>query len=421
MDLPLTLMLTLAGSGLCLGLVGGLSLSNRRLTRRIRASLRTEGTSHITLSDILQGLRALEIEVERLKDKISSDQELRENILDALPIAVVIATLEGTITLSNKAARELFPTLKLSSKPRTIEGALRNAALSRLFDQLKTTHLIEPRDIALIGQDHRLLRVGGSRLGYREDADAVILVLEEVTERRRAERIRREFIGNISHELRTPITALLATSEMLIEGIDDAEQERRFIGAIRRHATRLHILIRDLLTLSRLDEPTAIRTLQREDTNIRDLCSSVMQTVQESSEQWNPAMNLTITISEDVPVTARLHRTLMQHALINLVENASQHVGPDGVISLTASRDNESLTFSVIDNGSGIPAEHLPRLFERFYRVDKGRSRQTGGSGIGLAIVKHVAAAHGGTVAVTSAVGTGSTFSVTIPLDPHRA
>lgn len=407
----------LGSIGLLIGWVCGVVLYRARTERRIVEEL-CEGVTPWggAIAEVKRGIRGLHEASERLQAQLSLEVARRTCILDALPLGVIVATDGGSIILDNDIARQLFPPLKLKTSPQTIEGTLRTAGITRLFEKLKQQDFVEPRDIPLLAQDNRLLRIGGTQVRRRDGSCDIIMVLEEVTERRRAERIRREFIGNVSHELRTPITALLATSEMLLEGVDDPAQEARFLGAIRRHAERLHTLIRDLLALSRLDDPAAIRQLQKDETHIADLCSSVIQTVQEAADRGSPLVSLTTTIADDVPRSAPLHKSLMQHALVNLVENAAQHVGDNGSIVLAVSRTNTFLEFSVTDNGTGISEEHLPRLFERFYRVDKGRSRQDGGSGIGLAIVKHVALAHGGSVAVKSVVSQGSTFSLTIPL-----
>jgi two-component system phosphate regulon sensor histidine kinase PhoR len=203
---------------------------------------------------------------------------------------------------------------------------------------------------------------------------------------------------------------------MLLEGIDDKEQERRFIGVIHRHAERLHTLIKDLLTLSRLDHPSAIRALQREVVVVAELCRDAIDTVREGVLGADSSINVRFSIGKTVPEEVMIHRSLIRNALVNLLENAAKHVGDDGVITLSVSREGGKLLLRVIDNGVGIAPEHLPRIFERFYRVDKGRSRQEGGSGIGLAIVKHVALVHEGWVSAESVVGKGSTFTITIPV-----
>lgn len=389
---------------------------NRRVSKVIGSQRSPE---RLTITHLEHEFRRIHGVVNELKGELSLERELRDSILDALPIGVIVVTEVGKIVLANELTRQLFPGFKSRDATHSIEGTLRVAGVTRIFEEIKRQGMVEARDLPLIGDDNRILRVGGNRLGERGGERRVLMILEEVTERRRAERIRREFFGNVSHELRTPITALLATSEMMLEGVDDPLQERRFIAVIRRHAERLHTLIRDLLTLSKLDDRAAIRGLPRDETPIAELCSSVIQTVREAADRWNPRVSLTTEIAHEVPPSARLHRSLMQHALVNLVENAAKHVDESGAIRIIVSRESRSLLFVVADNGCGIAPEHLPRLFERFYRVDKGRSRQEGGSGIGLAIVKHVALAHGGSVDVTSTVGEGSVFTLKIPLAPQ--
>ena len=392
-------------------------LRYRRLVSHLADTLNTplfvEAAPIDAVSKIMRGFSQ---ELMRCEAELVKGETARIAILDTLPVGVLLLTHEGKIYAANSAANDIFPALVGAGCNAALHGQVRIAEITRIFETIRSEGSVEPRDVALLGDGDRVVRVSGALLRENIAEWRVMLVIEEVTDRRRSERIRREFIGNISHELRTPITALIGTSEMLLEGIDDKEQERRFIGVIHRHAERLHILIKDLLTLSRLDHPSAIRSLHREAVVISELCLDAIATVREGVLGSDSSINVRFSIGDTVPLKIMIHRSLIRNALVNLLENSAKHVGDDGVISLSITREGEQLLLRVIDNGVGIAAEHLPRIFERFYRVDRGRSRQEGGSGIGLAIVKHVALVHEGLVSAESVIGKGSTFTMTIPV-----
>jgi two-component system phosphate regulon sensor histidine kinase PhoR len=380
----------------------------------IDARLQIDAVSRI---DFLSRIfRDISHDLMRCEAELKKGEAARIAILDTLPVGVLLLTHAGKIYAANSEVSEIFPAIRGVGREATVQGHIRIAEVTRIFETIRSDGSVEPRDVALLGDGDRVVRISGALLRENIAEWQVMLVVEEVTDRRRSERIRREFIGNVSHELRTPITALIGTSEMLLEGIDDKAQERHFIDVIHRHAERLHLLVKDLLTLSRLDHPAAIRSLNREAVVISDLCLDAIETVREGVLGADSRINVGFSIGKTVPESVMIHRSLIRNALVNLLENAAKHVGDDGVITLSVTREGDQLLLRVIDNGVGIGPEHLPRIFERFYRVDKGRSRQEGGSGIGLAIVKHVALVHEGRVSAESVVGKGSTFTITIPI-----
>lgn len=416
---PTALTPILAAGGVAFALFS--HLQHRRFMARLAEMLDMRlFTESAPLDAVSRVIRGLFEELGRRQEAIDKGEAARIAILDTLPVGVLLLTPAGRIFAANRVAKEIFPAIGSAGGQATVQGQVRIAEITRIFETIRSDGSVEPRDVALLGEGDRVLRVSGALLRETVAEWRVMLVVEEVTDRRRSERIRREFIGNISHELRTPITALIGTSEMLLEGIDDKYQERHFIEVIHRHAERLHILIKDLLTLSRLDHPSAIRSLQREVVDIAELCRDAIDTVREGMLGADSAVTVHLSLGEEVPESVMIHRSLLRNALVNLLENAAKHVGEDGVITLSVTSDGTQLLLQVIDNGVGIGAEHLPRIFERFYRVDKGRSRQEGGSGIGLAIVKHVALVHEGSVSAESVVGKGSTFTITIPVYEDR-
>ena len=239
-----------------------------------------------------------------------------------------------------------------------------------------------------------------------------VMVLHDVTEIRRLENVRRDFVANVSHELKTPITTIKGFVETLRDGaIDEPEQADRFLATVSRNADRLHAIIEDLLSLSRLEQSEETAELVRSEAMLNTVFRSA---IQDCSAK---AMSRQVTLSAacDDTLSVSINAPLIEQAIVNLLDNAINYSKPGSTVWLDAQCQAEDVTIQVRDEGIGIPQEDLPRLFERFYRVDKARSREHGGTGLGLAIVKHIAQAHGGQVSVTSTVGQGSVFRVHLP------
>ncbi len=239
-----------------------------------------------------------------------------------------------------------------------------------------------------------------------------VMVLHDVTEIRRLEHIRRDFVANVSHELKTPVTTIKGFVETLRDGaMDDREHAHRFLDIIANNSDRLHAIIEDLLSLSRLEQTEEITSLVRQDTVLNRIIETAVQGCTAKSE----TRQVTVTTECDTALQVSVNALLIEQAIVNLLDNAINYSKAGSTIHIAASRQRHEVTVCVQDKGIGIPQEHLPRLFERFYRVDKARSRERGGTGLGLAIVKHIAQIHGGQVMVTSTLGEGSTFTLHLP------
>ena len=239
-----------------------------------------------------------------------------------------------------------------------------------------------------------------------------VMVLHDVTEIRRLENVRRDFVANVSHELKTPITTIKGFVETLRDGaIDEPEQTDRFLAIVSRNADRLHAIIEDLLSLSRLEQSEETAELVRSE----ELLNTVFQSAVQDCAAKATARQVTLSAACDTTLRVSINAPLIEQAIVNLLDNAINYSKPGSTVWLDATCHAADVTIQVRDAGIGIPLEDLPRLFERFYRVDKARSREHGGTGLGLAIVKHIAQVHGGQVSVSSTVGQGSVFSVCIP------
>jgi two-component system, OmpR family, phosphate regulon sensor histidine kinase PhoR len=240
----------------------------------------------------------------------------------------------------------------------------------------------------------------------------VVVVLHDITRLRRLEEARREFVANVSHELRTPITSITGFVETLLDGaILEPDQARAFLRIIMRQTDRLNAIIDDLLTLSKLEQGSlaesdllALGDLERVLQNAARACGA-------EAGRKDIRVDVQCGVHDRVPI----HEELMEQAITNLIQNAIRYSEPGDRVVVKCRRDHGVVTIAVQDEGCGIEPRHLPRLFERFYRVDRARSRDAGGTGLGLAIVKHIAQAHGGSVEVTSRVGVGSAFTIRIP------
>jgi two-component system, OmpR family, phosphate regulon sensor histidine kinase PhoR len=244
-----------------------------------------------------------------------------------------------------------------------------------------------------------------------ENSGAVI-VLHDITDLRKLERVRRDFVANVSHEFKTPLTAIQGFAETLLAGaMDDPQNRIRFLQIILDHSRRLARLTDDLLELSRMDADRVDLELDR--LSVSQFVQSCIETTQRSAAEKN--LRVSVNLKTSLPDIAADRRRLAE-VLQNLLDNAVQYTPSGGRITVSASSDGDEVEFSVSDTGIGIPKVDQPRIFERFYRVDVARSREVGGTGLGLSIAKHLVEAHGGRIWVESEVGQGSQFHFTVPV-----
>ncbi len=336
-----------------------------------------------------------------------------EAILRSMEEAVLVLDLEERVVQVNRAAEELFNITSKNAIGRTIQEVVMLAPLHRFIRQLLDVSEKEfhEGDLSILSSKDKYLQMTGSRIVDRDGATTgLIVVFNDVTKMRSLERARSDFIGNVSHELKTPITSIRGFGETLLDGaLDKPEDARRFVGIIVKQAERLGRIFEDMLTLSRLEgEQVSEKTRQ----DISALILSVIQACEISAS----AKRSVVKGVCQPGLMAEINTELMEQALINLLENAIKYSPDESEISIEVSEEDGKLSIAVIDNGPGIDEAHHARIFERFYRVDKGRSRAGGGTGLGLAIVKHIAQAHGGIATVESRVGQGSKFAVLIPI-----
>jgi two-component system phosphate regulon sensor histidine kinase PhoR len=286
---------------------------------------------------------------------------------------------------------------------------VRDPALVEILAQaLATGGRVERRITLLSAADHSFEVLAGPLAGSPQPG--ALAILHDVTQLERLERVRKDFVANVSHELRTPLAAIRGYAETLLDGaIDDPENNRKFLEIIMRQATRLTNIAADLLTLSELESNAG--AAQPHPISVSAVLESALRTVEPAAE----ARGITLLRDkiDDLNVNGRELR--LEQVFVNLLDNAIKFSRPNGEISITIQSIDGRARITIADSGIGIPSEDLPRIFERFYRVDKARSRDVGGTGLGLSIVKHVVEQMGGTVTVDSRLGEGSRFTIVVP------
>jgi two-component system phosphate regulon sensor histidine kinase PhoR len=322
---------------------------------------------------------------------------------------ILLLDREGQVALANAALREmlLMPADVVGKSPIEI---VRHAELKHILDEAPAA--AEPRsaEIELGGLEPRRLLVYASALAG--EPGGVLAVFVDVTELRRLENVRRDFVANVSHELRTPVASVKSAAETLRRAVEtQPESAGEFIEIIERNAERLQRLVEDLLDLSRIESREY--RLELEPIELHPVARYVTSLFQDRARAKQ--MRLSCELPDTLrPV--RADRRALEQVLSNLVDNAMKYGSSGGAVLLKAYSEGSGLRVSVRDTGPGIEAKHLPRIFERFYRVDAGRSRDLGGTGLGLAIVKHLVEAMGGRMSVESTPGEGSCFSFTLHL-----
>lgn len=346
--------------------------------------------------------RATDSAVEAVHEASSETIRIRR-ALDALPQAVLIRDEHGETVFSNQNALSLM------------SGRHGDALAAQAVEELLESTPIgatEERTLELYGPPRRTLVVRTESIDNGSRVLGVMAVIDDVSERRRLEGIRRDFVANVSHELKTPMGALGLLAETLLAETEP-QVAQRLAQRIHTEAFRISRVIDDLLDLSRIENE---ESPPREPVLVNLVMAEAAERVRASSEQ----LNVRVLLEEpDPPVAVLGDRRQLTSAVYNLLENAVKfsHKGSD--VACTGRVEDNEILIEVTDHGAGIPARDLERIFERFYRVDQGRSRSTGGTGLGLAIVRHVAANHRGSVQVESREGEGSTFTFRLPLQPR--
>jgi two-component system phosphate regulon sensor histidine kinase PhoR len=334
-----------------------------------------------------------------------------EAILSAMVEGVIVLDDSLRIKSMNAAAAQLFEVNAHAGLGKSVIQYLRNSNLADFAERTLRSESPIEESLVIYNRDVVHLQLHGSVVrGEEGKPGGVLIVLNDISRLKRLENMRKDFVANVSHELKTPITSILGFVETLSEGaVEDPDSARRFLRIIGDHTNRLSLIIEDLLSLSRLESF---------DRDIpRDWCTveEIVNRTRADTATLAHSQGIRIVDSYAGNVYAFVNQNLLEQALTNLVDNAIKYSDEGSRVSIDVTNKAGVLTMAVSDAGIGIPREELDRIFERFYRVDRARSRRLGGTGLGLAIVKHIALAHGGKVEITSTLGEGSTFTISVP------
>lgn len=344
----------------------------------------------------------------------TSRQQEQEAVLASMTEGVMAIDADGCFINMNRAARRILHTEHDDIEGRAISDMIRQEELLRFIRHALSTDDPMKEHLVLNGSPPKHVLVDSTVLtGSTGQRLGVLIVLNDVTEVRRLETMRRDFVANVSHELKTPITSIKGFMETLLDGaMDNPDDARKFLQIIAKQADRLDAIIEDLLSLSRIEQESERGEIVLKQGRIVDVLNAVALAIHSKAE----ARGVQVDVSASDMLTARINAPLLEQAVVNLVDNAIKYSEAGMRVRVTAEERPGGVCIAVADTGPGIPKEHHARIFERFYRVDKSRSRQLGGTGLGLSIVKHITQAHGGTVSVQSAPGKGSTFTIHLPV-----
>jgi len=370
-------------------------------------------TKPVELKNLAESMNKMADQLENRIAIITRQRNELEAILSSMVEAVLVVDTEERIIRMNHAMSKLLEVTPKDATGKDIQTVFRNIALQRFIRKTLNSQKPGEEELIIINEKEQTVQAHGTLLkDAAEKTIGGLIVLNDITRQKSLEDIRRQFVANVSHELKTPITAIHGFVETLREGaIHDTKKAPEFLEIIMKHTDRLNTIIEDLLNLSRIEQDSEKGEISLQVTSVRQvLQEAITLCLNKATEK-----NIELTLQADSGVKVKINTPLLTQAMVNLIDNAIKY-NPEGTnVSIQAIRKNSQMLILVKDNGIGIPHADIPRIFERFYRVDKARSRQLGGTGLGLSIVKHIVQAHRGTITVESKPGEGSTFTLSLP------
>lgn len=362
------------------------------------------------LAELSQSLNSMASRLQKRLELLTRSSAEQDAILRSMIEGVITVDGDGRIRRVNGAARQLLGIAVEECAGRLFQEIIHHAELQRFVAHSLRSPDSQSRVIMLPGYEERVLEVYSSPL--KEDdtpASGTLLVFHDTTRVHKLEAVRRDFVANVSHELRTPITSIKGFVETLIDGaMNEPESLKKFLAIIAKHADRLNAIFSDLLMLAQLEARDEDEELGLEPCSVAEMSQAAVEACALRASERQA--RVFVEIDDSLRVLGKSN--LLEQALVNLIDNAIKYSDPHSSVTVCAHEEQGLVKVSVIDSGPGIEKHHLDRLFERFYRVDQGRSRQMGGTGLGLSIVKHIMQVHRGRVEVQSTPGKGSTFSL---------
>jgi two-component system phosphate regulon sensor histidine kinase PhoR len=353
--------------------------------------------------------------LEDLFEEVSLEKSQLETVISTMSEGVMVVGGDGKIRLINSALKDMLE-IKHNPIEKPYWEILRIREIMELVENVMKKQVAEKKEISVLHPVERYFLT--SAIPLKSAEKEAIFVIFDITEFKRLERIKADIVANVSHELRTPLTAIKGYVETLEEGdYENPEERNHFLSIIKRHTDRLINIVSDLLLLSEIERKSAPWGEEPktafEAVDFKEIVYSSLEALKSRVEE--KSLNVSLGVKEGLP-KYRGDRFLLEQMFINLIDNAVKYTPEGGTIGVQVNRINSEFRIEVFDTGVGIPKEHLPRIFERFYRADKTRARKLGGTGLGLSIVKHVVIMHSGEIRVESEVGKGSKFIVTLPV-----
>lgn len=393
----------------------------RRMARgEFRGKILTQSNDEV--ADLAGVLNQMAAAIDEMIRSLSDDRATMAATLTAMQEGVIVLAQNGAITLMNPSMTRMLERMvgrqDADVVGRTYLEVTRHTRLNDFITRALAEGAPSATEITFGTGPERTFQVQASPLAPSADrSPGLVLVFHDITDLRRLEQVRKDFVANVSHELRTPLTAIKGYIEALQEGaFDDQAQRNQFLDTIRKQTDRLNLIITDLLLLAKIESGQV--PLKQEPISLAGVIDRTVSLLRCQLEQKRHTMQ--VRTPEDLPLIFGDEERLAQ-VFSNLLDNAIKYTPDHGTITVTAEAGDDFIVAQVEDTGIGIPLNDLPRIFERFYRVDKARSRELGGTGLGLSIVKHLVEGHGGTVTVESLPGRGTKFRVMLPVAPVSA
>lgn len=374
--------------------------------------------SHPEFNTLGHSINQLAHSLQEKNETIDETSERLAALMDQLVIGVILLDSEQRVQMTNPAARRILGYEEKSITGHSFLEMFKSYGLVQLIQQTFEDHRSHHEEMTLYFPEERILDVNTIVLS-EEKSMQVLILLYDISQIRRLEKVRTDFAANASHELRTPITALKGFAETLLDGAkDDPVILEQFLTIIYNESNRLEILVNDILELSKTEQKQV--PMQKEAVNVNEIVRTCFLLVKRRSEEKALALRLVSPLPEDLIIEGDKSR--VQQVISNLIYNSVNYTDKGGTITVMLEKDADDAVIHVADTGIGIPEEDLSRVFERFYRVDKARSRNSGGTGLGLSIVRYLIQNMQGSISVKSTLGMGSTFTVRLPLrSPQRA
>ncbi|EAC2402170.1 two-component system histidine kinase PnpS [Listeria monocytogenes] len=380
-------------------------LANHKYDSRIHGKISGE------LQDLSISVNTLAESLETQMFEIKQNEQRLNAIVQNLVSGVMLINVDKQVIMTNRTMYQILGETEITGKP--FYEVIKSFALSQLIEGTFETKTIQQKEIILYFPREMILDASVSPiLGENGEITGIILLLHDITQIRHLENVRSEFVTNVSHELKTPVTALKGFAETLLDGaMYDEVLLKKFLTIIKEESDRLHRLIMDILALSRIEQNPVAENVELVD--VDEVIEQSTRTIFEMATEKN--IRVTIPEKTSASVMIETDRDKLQQIIINLLSNAINYTPVDGKVEVKLIEQEAEVIIEVTDNGIGIPAKDIDRVFERFYRVDKARSRHSGGTGLGLSIVKHLVENCGGRIEVESQEEVGSTFRVTLP------